>query len=276
MSVVTRYGDYHIHSTFCDGKDTPQRVAQASYAAGFPCIGFSSHAPVPLADDWHMLQSRQTAYKEEIQRLADVYRGRMEIICGIEADGDTVARPQEYAYVIGSVHEVLCAGERCAVDASAELAAQTVHRFFADDWYAYCTAYFQTLAALPQRLSFQVIGHFDLCAKYNTCMPSFDEMDPRYLHAAFEALDALSRTGAVLEINTGAIFRKHRTVPYPTLSLLRFWHSRGGDIVFSSDAHCAAALGFCFGDAIALAASAGYRQSCIWENGRFVPVSLFL
>ena len=39
--------NYHTHTTWCDGRDTPEEMVQAALARGFAEIGFSSHARLP-------------------------------------------------------------------------------------------------------------------------------------------------------------------------------------------------------------------------------------
>ena len=34
----------HTHTTFCDGKDTPEELIEAAIAKGFDSIGFSGHS----------------------------------------------------------------------------------------------------------------------------------------------------------------------------------------------------------------------------------------
>ena len=42
--------NYHTHTTWCDGKDTPEAVVVAAIDKGFDAIGFSSHAMLPEDD----------------------------------------------------------------------------------------------------------------------------------------------------------------------------------------------------------------------------------
>ena len=42
--------NYHTHSTWCDGKESPRKMIQAAVAKGFEVIGFSSHAMLPESD----------------------------------------------------------------------------------------------------------------------------------------------------------------------------------------------------------------------------------
>ena len=91
-----------------------------------------------------------------------------------------------------------------------------------------------------------LIGHFDLITKFNEGNKLFDEECPRYLDAAFAALDELLKTGRPFEINTGAISRGYRTSPYPSAEIQAYIKEHGGRFVLSSDAHSADALAYGF------------------------------
>ena len=36
--------NYHTHTVWCDGKDTPESMIKAAIGKGFDVIGFSSHS----------------------------------------------------------------------------------------------------------------------------------------------------------------------------------------------------------------------------------------
>ena len=45
--------NFHTHTTWCDGKDSPETVILAAIGKGFSAIGFSSHAMLPENElDW--------------------------------------------------------------------------------------------------------------------------------------------------------------------------------------------------------------------------------
>ena len=39
--------NYHTHTTFCDGKNTPQEIVEGAIQKRFDAIGFSGHINVP-------------------------------------------------------------------------------------------------------------------------------------------------------------------------------------------------------------------------------------
>ncbi len=269
--ILARFGDYHMHTTFCDGRQSAEQMLLAALAAGAKSIGFSAHAPVPYADTWHMPPENEAPYRAEVARLQALYGDRIALWCGTEADGETVADLSRYDYVIASMHTLFFGQERCVVDYSPAVSRETVQQHFGGDWYAYCSAYYRALAALPDRIRTDVIGHFDLCAKFNEADPCFDEEAPRYQAAAKEALLRLAQRNIPIEINTGAVFRGKRTVFYPRLSLLRFFAACGGRVVLCSDAHGTDAIAYAFADARDYCRAAGLTAACVFDGKEFVP-----
>ena len=102
------------------------------------------------------------------------------------------------------------------------------------------------MSAYADRDDIDIIGHFDLIAKYNEGNNLFDETHPRYLAAAKAAIDRLLAAGKPFEINTGAIASGYRTVPYPAPALLSYLRGQGGKVILSSDAHSPENIAFSF------------------------------
>ena len=62
--------NFHTHSTWCDGKDSPRKMIQAAIAKGFKEIGFSSHAMLPESNPaWGMAAEKAQRYLREIRSL---------------------------------------------------------------------------------------------------------------------------------------------------------------------------------------------------------------
>ena len=53
----------HQHSTFCDGKDTPEEVVLSAIEQGFDSIGFSSHSYMPWNTGYSWKMEDTTAYR---------------------------------------------------------------------------------------------------------------------------------------------------------------------------------------------------------------------
>ena len=78
-----------------------------------------------------------------------------------------------------------------------------------------------------------------------------------------EALHAADPKETLLEINTGAMSRGYRSVPYPALFLLKEWRAMGGKIILTADAHSADAIVYGYAQAAELGRAAGFARSVL-------------
>lgn len=225
-------------------------------------------------DGWTMDAAREGEYRAEVLRLKALYADRLEIFLGLELDADSPAPTLPYDYMIGSSHGVWKDGCYLSADASPESFVQGVREHFGGDYYAFAAACFQREAAFALQCGCQIVGHFDLVSKFNEGNRLFDESDPRYVRAALEALEAAMERDVIFEINTGAISRGYRTVPYPAPFLLRAIRERGGRICITSDSHHADTITCAFTDAAALARSCGFREAWILTQTGFQAIGL--
>lgn len=228
--------DYHVHTVFCDGENTPEEMAEAALARGMETLGFSGHSYTFFDERYCIPKDKLSLYRETIARLKKQYRGKLRILCGIEQDLYASEPTEGYDYVIGSVHYLKCGEAYIPVDESAAILKDAVDRFFGGDPLALAEAYFASVARLAA-MKPTIVGHLDLITKFNEQEKLFDESHPRYIAAARQAVDALLPTGALLEINTGAISRGYRSTPYPAPFLLSYILDKGGKLILSSDSH---------------------------------------
>ena len=64
--------NYHTHTTWCDGKDSPEAVVLAAIGKGFDAIGFSSHAMLPEDDtSWVLTPEKAPRYANGAHALRD-------------------------------------------------------------------------------------------------------------------------------------------------------------------------------------------------------------
>ncbi len=229
--------DFHVHTTFCDASASPAEMAAAAFRQGLEVLGFSGHSYTFFDESWCMSRAGTEAYRAEIARLREEYAGRMEILCGVEQDYYSEETTGGYDYVIGSVHYLKADGEYLPVDESAgdQLAAAEKH--FGCDLLSFAEAYFETVSRVPEIPGCRVVGHFDLVAKFSEGGAFFDESHPRYAAAWKMAADRLLRSGLPFEVNTGAISRGYRSVPYPAPPILRYLAEQGARFLLSSDSH---------------------------------------
>lgn len=229
----------HTHTTFCDGKNTVSEMARHAFECGVKTIGFSSHSYDPL-DDFGVKSVDMDAYRSEVRRVGEMYEGRMDVLCGLELD--SFASPDldvsGLDYVIGSAHEVRGDdGSQYIIDGAPDRMKQAAERCFGGSFRRLCAAYYAQFADFIRRRKPDIVGHFDLIAKYNQKHGFFDEDAAEYKNAALAALDAVLESGSVIELNTGAMARGHRTTPFPARFLLERILQKKRSVIITTDAH---------------------------------------
>jgi len=261
----------HTHTTFCDGKNTPEELVQTAISLGMVSLGFSGHAELPFddCDSWCMMGDRLSNYRKEILCLQEKYADSLEIALGIEQDYFSPSRNDSYDYIIGSVHYVKPQGVPIAVDVNPEEFLKDIKTYYGGDSLALAKDYFSLVADVVSVTKCDIVGHFDLLTKFNEEYHFLDENDSHYQSFALEALDAVLESQPLIEINTGAMARRRRTIPYPPPFLCKRIAEKKGRMIFNSDAHLASKLLYGFDDAIEYARSCGLRELWYYQNGQF-------
>ena len=218
----------HCHSTMCDGKNTLQEMASAACAQGLTTLGFTGHSYTQRDREYCMSPSRTAQYKATIAKLKTEYKGKVDILCGIEWDLLSEDKRTGYDYWIGSAHHL----------------------------YGKNTGKYYEIDFRPQDLH----AHIDLIKKLNAAGEFFDEESPRYKAAALKALNAAKEHGCLLEVNTGGVYRGYRKDFYPGAWLLGEWQKMGGKVIITSDAHDVDSLTFGFDEAAAAVKAAGFKS----------------
>lgn len=248
--------NYHTHTKWCDGRDTPEAVILSAIAKDFDTIGFSSHAMLPEnVLDWVLTPEKAVAYSKEIRALAAKYAGQIRVLCGVEADfipGGANPDKSTYAsispdYIIGSVHFVAAPdGAIVCVDNTPAELSSGIRDHFGGSAENYIRAYFAQVREMVTRFNFDIVGHLDLVRKFNVRHPYFDEGAPWYIEELEKTADAVSASGKIAEVNTGAISRGWLDDAYPSSAFRAMLRSRGVRFVLSSDAHSADAIDCAF------------------------------
>jgi len=265
----------HAHTTFCDGKNTPEEMVLAAIREGLSVIGFSGHTFVPY-DDFGMKPEIIPAYIAEVTRLKQVYAGQIDVLLGIEIDPDAPETDlSPFDYVIGSSHSVRDKnGKPWIVDGGPEALARAIDEGFCGDALALSKAYFDQLADFVIALRPTIVGHFDLLTKFNEKHPMIDTEHPAYIKAASHALARVLDAGLVCEVNTGAISRGWRKTPYPAPFLLRQILSRGGRVTLTADTHAAESITCAFDAALDLLRETGFAEVLTLTKDGFEAVAL--
>ncbi len=264
--------NFHTHCTFCDGADLAEDMVTAAIEQGLSALGFSSHS-YNLPDlDFCMPRGMAANYQREIARLKEKYQGQIALFCGIEQDYYSEESTAPYEYVIGSVHSVRKEGRHLSVDHNAESLRYAVDSFYGGDFDRLAEEYFALVGNVVQKTGADIIGHFDLISKFSEACGYGESR--RFLAAAEDAVKRLIPSGAPFEVNTGAMARGVRQVPYPSFAILKMIRQYGGDILFSSDCHSKTKLTFGFDQAEKLAVQAGFTSCLVWSKTGWQRVPL--
>lgn len=251
----------HTHSTYCDGRNTPEELVREALDKGFDALGFSSHCYSAAESDFAMSREDFPRYIAETARLREKYADRIQIFCGVEKDYFCTEDTGGCDYVIGSVHYVKKDGVFICVDASADEIKAAADRLYGGDFDALAEDYFALVSDVVRKTSADIIGHFDLVSKF--AEQNGWGQSERYLAAAKKAVESLVPCKKPFEINTGAMARGVRSVPYPSPEILKMIKAAGGKILLSSDCHKKALLDYGFEYAADAAANCGFSEEDI-------------
>jgi len=264
----------HTHTTFCDGRDTPEELIQIAIDKNFDSIGFSMHSYNPHSAYSHVTLARMEEYKSAIRSLKERYRGRFSVYLGLQKDMVSPVENEGYDYLIGSVHYLNKEGTFLGFDRSPEFVKELIDTHFGGNGLAFARCYYETAARLAESGPFDIIGHFDILTKNLDFIPYFDETQEAYLNYAREAIGALRGKIPFFEVNTGAVARGYRKVPYPAEPLIREFHRLGFGAVITSDCHDARYLDCGFQEAEELLAHCGFREKYRLTESGFEAVAL--
>lgn len=265
--------DLHTHSLFDDGKNTLEEMVCAAIEQGLSAIGFSGHSPI-AGEDWTIREENLSSYHAQIRDLKEKYRNQIPIYCGIEYDIRSKLALAQFDYVIGSVHATKTEKGSFDTDNTAKIAQAGIQEFFDGDSAAAAECYFAQYAEIAANPEIDIVGHFDLLTKFNERVELYNPNEKQYQLAASKAMDCLIEAGKIFEVNTGAISRGYRTMPYPSKALLCELRQKNGKVCLSSDAHSANGIACSFAQSVQLIKECGFEELWMLSPEGFVPIKL--
>ncbi len=264
----------HTHTLYCDGKNAPEEMVKSAISKGFLSLGFSGHAYTPHDDEYCMSPEKTLKYIDDVNGLKEKYKDKIEIYLGCECDLYSKIDKEKYDYIVGSVHYAKSAdGVLYAVDNTEELTLGFINNHFDGDYLKFVRAYYEAVAQID-KVKPDIIGHFDLVTKFNDGNKYFDENSKEYLDLAFDALDAVIPHCNLFEVNTGAISRGYRSVPYPAFPILKRLFEKGASITLTSDCHDAGFLDYHYKETVEILKHAGFKSAYVMLGGKFVEQPL--
>lgn len=255
----------HAHTTYCDGKNTAEEMVLAAIEKGFVSLGLSEHGPQSFDGSAAIKPADIPAYIGEVHALIAKYAGALRLHLGIERDFYSSAERSDFDYVIGSFHYLSDNGGRVAADGELEPLLDWRASRYGGDGVKMACDFFRQSGEYARAFRPDIFGHFDLLKKRNGGGLIYDPENKKVIEAAFDALEMILESGALLELNTGGMARSGQKTPYPDMRYLKRWRELGGRVIVGSDCHFAPQLDYAFDEMPAYLRAAGFATA--WRLG---------
>jgi histidinol-phosphatase (PHP family) len=248
--------DYHMHSSYSDGRSAPEDYIAPAITAGLSEIGFSEHLTLfKELEDWNMNPVNISPYINHIENLKKSVKN-IKIKTGLEVDFFEGKEKEIHAflsslpldYIIGSVHYL---GEK-TVDVGPEFyEGKSIDMLF--------ESYFGSVITAVESDLFDIIAHCDLIRIYGY-KPSFDQ-EPLYRKLA----KTMKTHNVVFEVNTNGRNRPLADF-YPDRSFLHIFKEENVPVCVNSDAHMPSRVGQYFQEAYELLRYVGFSEMAVFDK----------
>ncbi|QSX08335.1 histidinol-phosphatase [Alkalibacter rhizosphaerae] len=272
--------NFHIHSTFCDGKNSLDEMAKAAIRSRLKAIAFTSHNPLEGEEHWTLSQDKVETYLKEIQHLQKVYEKQIDIYSGLEVDYlfDSGFNPLAKPYLkrldcwIGSVHALARweNGKYWFVDEDEKNFHEGIQHFFSGEARKAVQRYYEIQMEMVEAGGLSFIGHMDLIKKNNRNHQYFCETDLWYRDLVEVFLKTVKRKDAIVEINTGGVRRYGKECFYPSVWILERIRDLEIRWTINGDSHDTGGIAYYFEETEALLRNKGMNGYWSFESGKWI------
>lgn len=255
--------DLHVHTRFSGDSDAdPGAVAEAAVQKGLSGLCFTDHFDYDYPDDPDLFLLDFKRYGETAAELKERYRGRLEILWGVELGlqphiahlNRETAAAYPFDFIIGSSHVVHGTDPYYPAFYEGRGEADAYREYFES-----------VLENLHTDVDFDVYGHIDYVVRYGPNKNRFYSYE-RYADVIDEILGTLIGMGKGIELNTAG-FRYGLGHPNPTEAILARYRELGGRIVtVGSDAHAPEQIAGDFARARELLKGAGFTGYTVFRG----------
>ena len=259
--------NFHTHSTFCDGANTPEEIILEAIRKGFHAIGFSGHGYT--AFDLRYCMKDTEGYIAEVTRLKEKYRNDIQVYLGVEEDAFSPVDHSRFDYIISSSHYLRSGDTYYPIDSTPGYFERCIELFggdvvrMAEEYYGFFSDYIR-------RVKPDIVGHFDLITKFDQLGKSRLLSNSGYNATAERYITWAAESGSIFEVNTGVVARGLRKRPYPNENLLYALKRVGARLILSSDSHDISTLDFAFEETRKYLKDIGFKSLMTMRDGHFV------
>jgi histidinol-phosphatase (PHP family) len=280
---MTNITNYHTHSNFSDGSVEPVEYVKEAIRQGFTSLGFSEHSVLPFENTFALQPGTETAYVTEIQRLQELYKDRVQVLLGLEADYipgistgfNTQKTELGLDYMIGSVHLVKNGdNELWFIDGpKRETYDNGLNKLFGGDIRKGVTAYWHQINQMLEEEQFDVIGHLDKIKMHNQGR-WFNEDESWYTDLVNETILLIKEKGVIVEVNTRGVYKGRSKSLFPGGYILGRLSEHNIQVTLSSDAHHPKEISMYFEEAKAVMKSCGISAIYVFNEGKWIEKGL--
>lgn len=248
--------DYHLHSYFSGDSQTPPREQiEKGISLGLKTMCFTDHQDADYPYEEAGFQFDTDSYFKELSQLKEEYRGRMEVLIGVELGlqphlkeyFEDYVKKYPFDFIIGSLH-LLRGMDPYFKEIFEGRTDEQVYR-----------EYFESILENIKIFSgFDVVGHIDYIIRYGKTQ------DDGYSYAKYsDIIDEILRTvidkGLGIELNTAG-FKYGLKSCHPHPDIISRYRALGGEIItVGSDGHRPEHLAYDFDKAEEILKHCGFR-----------------
>ena len=264
---VNMLTNFHMHTTFCDGKNTAEEMVLSSIQKGFNSIGFSGHGYTDFDDSFCLKNTAE--YIAEIKRLKEKYKHKIQIYLGVEEDLLQPVNRRDFDYIIGSSHYFTIGNVRFPIDHTYQILVDGL-KYYNGDPLIMAEDYYKTFCDYILARKPDIVGHFDLLTKFDQKNAPLFLGNEKYYQIAEKYLEQAIKSQCIFEVNTGAMARGYRTTPYPDERLLFLLKKADAKLILSSDSHNVSTIDFGLNQVREMLKDIGFNYVYTLYNGQFI------
>jgi len=279
-----QFANYHAHSNFSDGQETPETYLQNAIQQNLKAYGFADHAPIPIANFGAMSLQKLPNYLAEIDRLKAVYAGQIQVYKALEVDyipnvinvnSDHILAAN-LDYTIGAVHfvDAFANGRPWGFEGTTENFEKGLKEIFGGDIQACITRYYELIREMVTNHCPDVVAHLDRIKKLNKNDTYFSENASWYRKEVIDTLEVIANAKAIMEINTKGYYKGETEDTYPGKWVLEIAAELDIPLHLSSDAHHPADITKGFNYAISVLRSIGVKSTTLFLDGEWIDGSI--
>ncbi|MEM4228878.1 MAG: histidinol-phosphatase [Thermoproteota archaeon] len=265
--------NYHIHSTYSDGRATILEYVKEAVRKGFHEIAFTEHLairPGSMKKLYYSIDASKIGdYVEEVREAEKSFKG-LKVKAGLEVDYfpgsesllKDIFESNDLDFTMVSIHWI---GEFCLDCVKYKKVFEiAVKEEGFDKFYS---KYLRLLGEAVESGLFKVIAHFDVVRNWGFKTSSDFKRDE---------LKILERAGILemaVEVSSKGL-RNPIKEPYPTRRILEYCGSLHIPITLGTDAHRLNEIDANYDSIVEYARSVGYSELATFNRGKLALVSL--